>query len=198
MDTDKIWKNLVFGIVTGIIVSLTITSICLPMSFAMNRFIYHPPTMRLVLGIFTGIGSILSFAILLIMRITKYIDKPIQYYGMFPFVGTAEKPTNFLLYIFYAMFHPFQTEITGSTEDMNGYKDSIRHLLVPEEDVKKPNMKQTFTIGGQTFDVVKGVVSEPLMVLCRQAGLIDSRNNADDWKKQMAALSPACKWMFSV
>ena len=195
MDTDKIWKNLVFGIVTGIIVSLTITIICLPMSFAMNRYIYHPPTMRLVLGIFTGLGSIISFAILFIMRISKYIDKPIQYYGMFPFVGTAEKPSNFLLYIFYAMFHPFQTEITGSPEDMKGYADSIKHLLVPETDLKDPTKTKTFDVGGQTISVTKGAVSETLMELCREAGRIEK---TDEWSDKMKKLSPACTWMFSI
>jgi len=114
------------------------TVIVLPASFVMNRFIYHHGSMRTVLGLLTGFGSIFSFVIVVFFRL--FSGKKAHYFGLLPIIqsgGTLGLTSSgsylegIIVRIFEYVFHPF-IMFYENDQDTNGYELSIEPLIAKE------------------------------------------------------------------
>ena len=56
------------GLGIGIITMLLSAFVFIPASYVMNKYIYHAPAMRVILGILAGSTWFLSFLVILVMR----------------------------------------------------------------------------------------------------------------------------------
>lgn len=190
MDLNKIGQSFGAGLALGVSVVAFTTFIFLPASYAMNRFVYHPPVMRLLLAIAAGIGSIVSFLILLGVLVSRYINNqaPIHYFGMLPLIQTGSpiEPSGFFAFIFKIInfvIHPLMFYYLDD-EDKEGYIATLRHLIVDDKD------KDTNKDANADRTVVERLFEESRRV-SRLAG-----SNYSEWANEMDKLSNPCMAMF--
>lgn len=166
MDFNKVAVSLSIGLGIGLAVILVTTIIFLPVSYVMNRFIYHHPVLRLLLGFFTLTVAPIAFFIIL-------FNPAINYFGLMPLFNTtpskSQEEGGFVLPLFYkcltVVLHPF-VEFNDAPNDAIGYKKTIEHL---------------FAAKGEP------VVNEELMAKITAAG---TNTNKAQWESAMTALIP--------
>lgn len=174
-------QSLGAGVAIGLSSIAAITIALLPASWVMNRFIYHTPLMRVILAVLAGLGSFLTFAIVLIGCATGLLGKP-YYFGLLPTFlnrGGEGEPVGFfalLTKFARAIAHPFQMRYIG-VEDEKGFEKTVEMMLVPKTG-------PTLTVGGK--ELFKGAVYEPFFEGARKVGakVLDSK-----WREGMNALS---------
>ena len=182
-------KRLGIGIGLGLGIMMGITAVFLPASYMMNKLIYHHPFMRFITGLIAGILSIISFLVLVVMRIFFSSSVPqIHYFGLFPVVdipgqGSYTGWPAIVFTIFSYIFHPFITFYSGSDEDKEGYKEAVSGLLVKGE--------LTEEFDGQKF--AKGAVCEAFFEKARVAG---SSKDPAMWEESINSLSETGKKLF--
>ena len=152
MDISVLATSLGYGLVIGFCILLISTMIFLPVSYVMNRFIYHRSVLRLLMGCFTVLVAPIAFFIIILR------NTPIHYFGLMPLMDTASKSTEgdagFVLPLFYsvltAVFHPF-VEFHGEDNSV-GFKKSIEHLMAAEGEptVNEALMEEVVAAGRQT------------------------------------------------
>ena len=152
MDISALSTSLGYGLGIGICILLISTMIFLPVSYAMNRFIYHRSVLRLLMGCFTVLVAPIAFIIIILH------NTPVHYFGLMPLMDTASKSTDgdagFLLPLFYsvltAVFHPF-VEFHGEDNSV-GFNKSIEHLMAAEgaPAVNEALMEEVVAAGRQT------------------------------------------------
>jgi hypothetical protein len=184
MDTALLAKSLGVGFATGISTLVFITLTVLPASYVMNKFVHHGPLMRVLLGVLTGVVSIISVIILFGMILTGKWQK-IHYFGLLPTYLATETPGQvegymaFFFSILYIVMHPFMMFYLGG-DDEAGYINTVQQMLVPETTESKH-----FGLDGVDLKVYKGAVCEPFSKASRFAGAIEK---PADWVRQMTAL----------
>lgn len=122
------------GLATGISTLLLVTMILLPVSYMMNRFIYHHWIMRLTLGFVALVLFPFFFIGMIIMTFAGL--RPAHYFGLIPTYLQASipgEPVGFFASFFKILsilYHPF-LGFMNSEEDVAGYKASVAPLLAP-------------------------------------------------------------------
>ena len=182
MDFNKLSRIMWVGFLIGVILMLSITIILIPVSYAMNKFIYHGPFMRFCLGIIALMLPVISFVAIGILLLTGQMNR-VHYFGMIPMVKTGDpiEPTGyfaFIMKIFVIVFHPFCMFYGGG--DVEGFKDTIKQCLVSEEAETRE-----MTLNGVTFEATKGAVCEQFFEAARKAG---AENDKALWQAQMNAM----------
>jgi len=192
MDMNNLMTTIATGFGLGISTLLFSTLTYIPASFVMNKFIYHAPAMRVILGIIAGAFSILSFIVILVMRCSSM--EKVHYFGLFPtwMQTTDSEPTGWSAFFFkfLALFtHPFMMFFLD--DDREPFKKMLEPLLVPAD--APFEMK---TIPGQTeqVKVYKGAVNEAFSRAVRYAGSIE---NDGKWGTEMESLQPAGQFIFT-
>jgi len=143
---------------------LLVTMILIPVSYVMNRFIYHHSIMRLLLGFVAFVLFPFVFIGMIIMAFTGL--RPAHYFGLIPAslqTSVPVEPVGFFAFFFKVMTiitHPF-LGFMNLEEDVAGYKASIEPLMAPAN---------------------SPVVNEALFKAAGAAGIID---NDAEWNATM-------------
>ena len=130
MDINDLAVSFGIGLVTGISTLLFVTILFVPVSYMMNRYIYHHWTMRLMIGLLCVVLFPFAFIYMFFASFAG-LDKA-YYFGMFPLIeqenadGQNERGDTFafLFKIFTVMIHPFVVFF-----DPTEYKAAISPLL---------------------------------------------------------------------
>ena len=143
-------EGLGIGCAVGCCIATAMTLVFIPISFMMNRYIYHGVGMRIAIGIFSGIFCVPIFVVLLIMR---WWWPRIHYFGLMPLqaVGEAKgvEVEGWILPFIMSIFKLFRAPLTlhfetdGENNDMSAYKSAIEvgmHLL--------PENRKTLVVPG--------------------------------------------------
>lgn len=155
---------------------LIVTIFLLPMSLCMNRLIYHHPVMRGVIGVLVLMGSVISFVVVLVLRLVGRWE-PSHYFGLIPLIpGSSDvaEPTGWfasMVRFFRVLIHPFLANMDGAG-DVAGYTNAIEPLLV-----SKSALGAGRTVGGMT--VHPGVVSEEFFAEGRQLAQVSDKQAWD-------------------
>jgi len=191
MDARVMGASLGMGLATGITTMLGLTVVFLPVSYVMNRFVYHVPSMRFLIALLTGAFSIFSFIAIMIMFLTGSWGK-VHYFGLMPFVnafsGVPEGYFASFFRLINAVLHPFMLFFDAEGDEA-GYKNTVREairLIEPEEGVVPPEFE-----GEPVF---KDAVSEAFFKEARGAGAIDDRAA---WAAKVESLSEIGKYIFT-
>ncbi len=126
------------GAVAGLTTVLGMTAIGLPISYAMNRMIYHTGGMRLVAGILSVFLLPVFIVLMLIGVVTNWFGmetlRQIPYFGMFPLKlitdVTPDEPEGWWALVIKAInviMHPFNFYY-----DASAYRDVIKSLFAAE------------------------------------------------------------------
>lgn len=113
---------------------LTITLILLPVSYVMNRYIYHHWAMR-------GLLAVLAGVLLPITWIAMFFRPSTHYFGLLPLwrsggAGVVEGWWAWLWRSIDLLKHPF-VEQMGAPDDAEGWTATLGGLLVSEGELKK-------------------------------------------------------------
>jgi len=108
---------------------LIVTVIFLPLSYYMNKNIYHHPALRFLVGVVTVMFAPIAFVIMLFQHATHY-------FGLLPLMEEPktgnDKEAGFIMPLFYkivtAVLHPFVAFHDDPT-DSTGFKKTFEHLL---------------------------------------------------------------------
>ena len=172
------------GIALGLATVTAITITLLPASYVMNRFSYHTPLMRIIMGIIAAIGSFATFAIIMIGCATGSFRKP-HYFGLLPTLldmgGDKTDPTGWFAWaqkLVTALAHPFKLVYNEA-----GYVANIESLLVPAKRESFPITSPL--IEGGSANIYKGAVYEPFFELARTVG---AEQNHGKWVTKMEEL----------
>jgi hypothetical protein len=173
------------GIALGLATVTAITITLLPASYVMNRFSYHTPLMRIIMGIMAAVGSFAIFAIVMIGCATGSFRKP-HYFGLLPTLldmgGNKPGPTGWFAWagkLVDLIAHPFKLAYNEA-----GYVANIQGLLVPENAPKVP-IANSLVDGGKPAEIYKGAVYEQFFKAARAAG---AEQNHDKWVTKMTEL----------
>jgi hypothetical protein len=177
------------GMALGIATLLITVFTMIPASFVMNRFIYHNWMMRAVLGWIAGTFSLVSFIIMIVMRVMGGLKKA-WYFGLFPLfmtTGPTPEPTGwfaFPLKIFSMFIHPLLMRYDGDN-DKQGYAQTIEHMLVPENSggVMMDLEKNGKTV---TKKLYYGAVYEPFFEQAREVAEISGHK---EWSEAIETLA---------
>lgn len=129
MDGEVFATSFGTGLAIGLSTMLIVTIIVFPISFVMNRYIYHNWAMRLLLGFLTVFFPIGSFFVAFALG----WNRPAHYFGLFPLVSASENPptpTGWFAFLFVAvraLLHPL-----SMFSDPTAYEKSVAHLLAGE------------------------------------------------------------------
>lgn len=185
MESKDILKS--FG--KGLGVFGLVAAFVLPMSLVMNRFIYHPPTMRVILGILGGLGSIITLAIVKFAE-WKNInagETKAYYFGLFPIMSSPPTVPEGWTAVFYRfLINPvlsiFRANIYG-TEDADGLRSAVEqgYGLLPTPTPE--SVKQT-TLLGNTVSYTSMAVCEEAFAAAQKAGQV----NPIKWGQVMDAI----------
>jgi len=188
MDSALLAKSLGAGLATGLSTLAFATLSTLPSSYIMNKFIYHGPVMRLMLGGAVGMFSIFSTIFIAVMVISGRWQKA-HYFGLVPVIRMEENPIipsgymSFVFTILYAFIHPV-TMFYIDREDVKGYVHSIDQMLV-HKDAEVRAMPITIRGEQRTIDVTQGAVCEEFSKAAEFAGSIIDKA---EWVRQMTML----------
>jgi hypothetical protein len=132
MDAGQIAAHFGASLASGLVITMTILVLLLPVSFTMNRFIYHHWLMRLIVGAvagFLGIGAFLAILALILFKVIK----PSHYFGLFPLTNVSAGVTSgwimptFLGRFLNPVLHPFQLYW-----DEPAYMTAVEEMLAKE------------------------------------------------------------------
>ena len=135
MDINNLAISFAIGLATGISTLLIATMIFIPVSYVMNRFIYHHWIMRLLLGFVALVLFPFFFVGMIIMACAGL--RPTYYFGLIPSYVQASipgEPVGFFAIFFKILamiVHPF-VGFMNTEEDNTGYTASVEPLLAPE------------------------------------------------------------------
>lgn len=125
------------GAVAGLTVVLGMTAVGLPISYAMNRMIYHTGGMRLVAGILSVFLLPVFIVLMLVGVVTQWFGfetlRQIPYFGMFPLKLVDEAPAEpegwwaIVLKAISVIMHPFNFYY-----DAADYEETIGSLFAGE------------------------------------------------------------------
>jgi hypothetical protein len=197
MDSVVLATALGSGFAIGLVTVFIITVVTLPMSYVMNRFIYHNWIMRGIVGGLSLYVSPLIFLLMLVMRIIGKWDK-IRYFGLLPiFADVAESGQesgwimSILMKYWGALRAPFVMHM-GLDEDKAGFAAAIEaglDLLPKPEKLYKvgiPTAEQLAEGKSDEWarvDVVPGAVSLELNAMTR---ILAAAKSSGDWKEMMS------------
>jgi hypothetical protein len=175
MDINNLAVSFGIGLATGISTLLIVTAIFIPVSYVMNRFIYHHSVMRLLLGFVAFVLFPFFFIGMIIAAFAGL--RPTHYFGLLPFgiqTSSSADPVGFFAFFFKILaivVHPF-LGFLNTGEDVEGYRTTLEPLMA--------------TAGSP-------VVDETLFKAARDAGTIE-----DDakWNVTMEGLKPQFQKMF--
>jgi hypothetical protein len=134
MDAGKIAAHFGASLASGLIVTFAITTVILPASFMMNRYIYHHWLMRLTMGAVGGFMGFGAFVILMGLILSGKIGKA-HYFGLFPVkdlstgISSGWVMPAFLGWILNPLLHPFQMYW-----DEPAYATAVEALLAKKGD----------------------------------------------------------------
>ena len=123
------------GLAAGIGTLLIATMVFIPISYVMNRFIYHHWIMRIILGFVALVLFPFFFVGMIFMAFGGLL--PTYYFGLIPAylqADTPGEPVGFFAIFFkiLAMIcHPF-VGFMNLEEDVVGYKNNLKPLMAPE------------------------------------------------------------------
>ena len=182
MDFDSLTRSMWMGFVLGVTVMFGITIILIPVSYAMNKFIYHGAFMRVILGIIAGVFSVVSFVVLSGLLLAGQLNR-VHYFGLMPVITTGDpiEPTGYFAFIMkfiIILIHPLYM-FYGQGDDI-GYKETIKQCLVSEDAEEKE-----MTLNGKTVTATKGAVCEEFFAAARAAG---SEKDKALWEAKMNEL----------
>jgi hypothetical protein len=135
MDINNLAVSIAIGFVAGISTLLIVSMVLIPVSYVMNRFIYHHSIMRIALGFVAFVLFPFFFVGMIIMYFTGL--RPAHYFGLIPVylqMTESVEPTGtfaFLFKILSVIPHPF----LGSVDTADGvaaYQASMNPLLAAE------------------------------------------------------------------
>jgi hypothetical protein len=175
MDMNNLANSFGIGLAAGISTLLLVTMILIPVSYVMNRFIYHHWIMRVALGFVAFVLFPFFFIGMIIMAFAGL--RPAYYFGLIPSylqTTTPGEPEGFFAIFFKILSiipHPF-LGFMNTEEDIAGYKASVEPLMAAAG---------------------SPVVNEELFNAARDAGTIE-----DDvkWNVVMDRLTPQFQAMF--
>jgi hypothetical protein len=158
MDMNNLAISFAIGLATGISTLLIATMIFIPVSYVMNRFIYHHWIMRLLLGFAALVLFPFFFVGMIIMAFAGL--RPTYYFGLIPSylqASTPGEPVGFFAIFFKVLamiVHPF-VGFMNTEEDVTGYKASVEPLLAPEGTpvVKEALFKAAAVAGALTEEI---------------------------------------------
>lgn len=196
MDSAVLATALGSGFAIGLVVVFIITMVTLPMSYVMNRFIYHNWIMRGIVGGLSLYVAPLIFLLMLVMRFVGKWDK-IRYFGLLPMFADVAEPgqesgwiMSILMKFWATLRAPFLTHMS-SDEDKAGFIAAIEAGL---ELLPKP--EKLYKVGIPTAEqlenspdswsriaVATGAVSLELNAMSR--GLAAAENSGA-WKNMMS------------
>ncbi len=196
MDSAVLATAIGSGFAIGLVTVFIITVVTLPMSYIMNRFIYHNWIMRGIVGGLSLYVSPLVFLLMLTMRFIGKWDK-IRYFGLLPLFADVAEPgqetgwiMSILMKFWGALRAPFVMHM-GLDEDKAGFAAAIEAGL---DLLPKP--EKTYKVGIPTaeqleekpdtwsrVDVAPGAVSLELNAMAR--GLAAAASSGD-WKEMMS------------
>jgi hypothetical protein len=182
MDFARLRNTVWVGFCLGIVTMFGITITLIPVSYVMNKFIYHGVFMRTILGLITGALSIFAFLIISILLLTGSLSR-VHYFGLIPMikVGDPVEPTGyfaFFMKILTVVIHPLCMFYGGG--DIEGYKETISQCLVSDE---SPTLDTT--LNGNPITVTKGAVCEEFFEAARKAG---AEKDNTIWHSKLDAL----------
>jgi hypothetical protein len=167
MDTTSLLKSVGTGLGIGLSAAIGLTIVLLPVSWVMNRFIYHTGVMRLLLGFVTLCVSPIVFIGMVVLKfagliMNKEFLTKVPYGGLLPF---KEGASGWLLW------NPFLFEYNAEA-----VKGLFSHFMIPVSG-------QSEQIDGLT--VRKGAVVEELFEASRAVGALTSYG---EWADKMEQL----------
>jgi hypothetical protein len=177
------------GMASGLTLNLMILGLILPVCYVMNRFIYHGAVMRTSLGAVALLGSVFSFAILLMKRMSGGEAAKAEYFGLLPMFEVGAEPAApsgwfaSLFRILNVLRHPLLY-----VADNAKYESTVKHMLL---DPSKIGAAKTFAESGLT--VKPGVVNEEVFRMAR--GIAEATDKVT-WQAACQSLSPAAKYQY--
>ena len=191
MDTNNLITAIATGFGLGISTLLFSTITFIPMSYVMNKFIYHAPAMRVILAIFAGAFSLMSLIVIIVKRLGGM--EKVHYFGLLPvWMKTQDlEPTGwsaFLFKIFAVFTHPFMMFFLDG--DIEPFKKMLEPMLVP-----KDTKSEQFDILGHEgkVKVYNGAVNETFSRAVRFASSIEKPRK---WAEVMQGLQGAGTFIF--
>lgn len=122
-------KALGIGLATGVSSILAITAILIPVSYVMNRFIYHNMWMRIGMGFVAAAGSVFFFLMMLMGKFFGLFGR-VPYFGLTPVIeGGSTGWGSFVDFLLNPMI---------AAVDPQGYDRAVATLLVPEAQANDP------------------------------------------------------------
>lgn len=211
MDSKDFAVALGGGIAAGLSAVLSITILVLPVSWVMNRFVYHNGVMRVLLALATSAFSFVSFVIVLASCLYDKENK-VHYFGLLPtrITGGVTEPTGYTAFItrvWNAVIHPFIIMAEGGTlsdpEDQHALTEAMKRFMV-KTDTEGGYDPKALTDGeasaaAELFSkkpgdygftdvppiVYKGAVYEPFFAATRVAG---AQRDIGRWRVMMRDL----------
>lgn len=201
MDSAVLATAVGSGFAIGLVTVFIITVVTLPMSYIMNRFIYHNWIMRGIVGGLSLYVSPLVFLLMLTMRFIGKWDK-IRYFGLLPLFADVAVPgqetgwiMSILMKFWGALRAPFVMHM-GLDEDKAGFAAAIEAgldlLPKPEKTYKvrfptvkeegKDMTKEAAREWGEV-DVAPGAVSLELNAMTR---MLAAAEDSGKWKDMMS------------
>jgi len=193
MDSHILASSLGAGFAIGLATMLVATFTAIPASYVMNKFIYHGPVMRLMMGLIAGACSFFAFLVIAVLLMMGKVQ-PTHYFGLFPVVKAADTSAvpgylAFLLNIFYIFYHPFimffnkpEDSTESRNDDYKGYVNAVEAIVVKGTPV---TLKVPSEEGDpKEVSVLKGAVCEEFFEAARKAAFLQK----DKWGTYMGEL----------
>jgi hypothetical protein len=156
----QIGKAVGIGLATGVSSILAITAILIPVSYVMNRFIYHNVWMRIGMGFVAAAGSVFFFLMMLIGKFFGLFSR-VPYFGLTPVIEGGSTGWGWFVDL---LLNPLIAAV-----DPQGYDRAVGTLLVPEAQANDPRY----------------VVQEDLFTRARQLAEIPDQ---EKWESERSAL----------
>ena len=194
MDSAVLATALGSGFAIGLVVVFIITVVTLPMSYIMNRFIYHNWIMRGIVGGLSLYVSPFIFLLMLVMRIVGKWDK-IRYFGLLPLFADVAEPgqesgwiMSILMKLWGALRAPFITHMT-SDEDKAGFVAAIEAGF---ELLPKPTPEKLYEVGIPTAEQLKTGNTDGWAPMGVAPGAVNLKLNA--LSRGLAAVESSGEW----
>jgi hypothetical protein len=186
------------GLAVGFITLAGSLMIMLPVSWVMNRFVYHNTLMRILLGVATGSASVFAFILIVAGCLLGFFGKP-YYFGLFPtYMSSGDTaPVGWmapLIRVWNAVAHPIKLRME-SKEDRESLLTTMNTFLVPDTtmhmkgDIADGAASALYTLSqgkmAPRLPILADAVCEPFFEAARIAG---SQNAPAAWKETMQKL----------
>jgi hypothetical protein len=121
-------KALGIGLATGVSSILAITAILIPVSYVMNRFIYHNVWMRVGMGIVAAAGSVFFFLMMIVGKFFGLFN-PVPYFGLTPVIEGSTGWGSFIDFLLNSLL---------AVVDPQSYDRAVATILVPVVQANDP------------------------------------------------------------